>query len=141
MFNRVLNMSLTRFHWSLSNSEQSVFPSHLEIILGWLLDASLLVVSNQGQKIAKKWSWQCVKGVHTRSYSGPHFSRIFPHSDWIRIDTLRIQSNAGKCGKNADQNNSKYGHFLRSVSGSLKIILSVPNHEVELFDFRLSRNN
>ena len=23
--------------------------------------------------------------------------------------------NAGKCGKNVDQNNSKYGHFLRSV--------------------------
>ena len=23
--------------------------------------------------------------------------------------------NAGKCGKNADQNNSEYGHFLRSV--------------------------
>ena len=24
--------------------------------------------------------------------------------------------NAGKCGKNADQNNSEYGHFLRSAS-------------------------
>ena len=23
--------------------------------------------------------------------------------------------NVGKCGKNADQNNSEYGHFLRSV--------------------------
>ena len=24
--------------------------------------------------------------------------------------------NAGKCGKNVDQNNSEYGHFLRSGS-------------------------
>ena len=24
--------------------------------------------------------------------------------------------NAGKCGENADQNNSEYGHFLRSVA-------------------------
>ena len=28
-----------------------------------------------------------VKRVRIRSYSGPHFSRIFPHSDWIRRDT------------------------------------------------------
>ena len=81
------------------------------------------------------------KTVRIRSYSGPHFSRIFPHSDWIRR-VLRIRSysgpyfshsfphsdwirrvtsylsvfspNAGKCGKNADQNNSEYGYFLRS---------------------------
>ena len=26
--------------------------------------------------------------------------------------------NAGKCGKNADQNNSEYGHFLHSDCGS-----------------------
>ena len=55
------------------------------------------------------------KSTHIRSYSGPHFSFIFPHSESIRRDmerSLRIQS---ECGKNADQNNSKYGHFLRSV--------------------------
>ena len=28
-----------------------------------------------------------VKGVLIRSYSGPHFSRISPHSDWIWRDT------------------------------------------------------
>ena len=27
------------------------------------------------------------KRVRIRGYSGPHFSRIFPHSDWIRGDT------------------------------------------------------
>ena len=53
-----------------------------------------------------------VKSVHTRSYSGPHVSRIVTHSDWIRRDTpyLSVSSaNAGKSGKNADQNNFKYG--------------------------------
>ena len=35
--------------------------------------------------------------------------RIFRHLDWIRRDTPYLSvfsSNAGKCGKNADQNNS-----------------------------------
>ena len=45
----------------------------------------------------------------------PAFSRIFPYSDGIRRDTeyLSVLSpNEGKCGKNAEQNNSQYGHFL-----------------------------
>ena len=61
----------------------------------------------------------CVKRVRIRSYSGLQFSLIFPHSDWIRRNTeyLSVFSpNAGKCGKNADQNNSEYGHPLRSAS-------------------------
>ena len=45
----------------------------------------------------------CVKSVRIRSYSGPHFLlRISPYSVQIR--------------ENADQNNSEYGHFLRSES-------------------------
>ena len=28
-------------------------------------------------------NYHCVKSVRIRRYSGPHFSRIFPHSDWI----------------------------------------------------------
>ena len=41
----------------------------------------------------------CVKSVRSRSYSGPHFSHIFPHSDWIRRDTEYLSvfcPNAGK---------------------------------------------
>ena len=45
----------------------------------------------------------CIKSVHIRSYSGPHFSRIFPHLDWTRRDTW----------ENMNQNNSEYGLFLR----------------------------
>ena len=39
------------------------------------------------------------KSVRIWSYSSPHFSRIFPHSDWIRRDTpysVRMWENAGK---------------------------------------------
>ena len=39
----------------------------------------------------------CVKNVRIRYYSGLHFSRIFPHSEWIRRDA-----------------ESFYGFFLRS---------------------------
>ena len=45
----------------------------------------------------------CVKRVRIRSYSGPHFFRIL------------FSSNAGKYGKNADQNNSEHGHFFSNV--------------------------
>ena len=43
-----------------------------------------------------------VKRVRIRNYSGPHFSRIFPHSEWIRRDTAYLSvfsPNAGKCRK------------------------------------------
>ena len=69
----------------------------------------------------------CVKSVRIPSYSGLHFFHIFPHSDWIRRNTgyLSVFSkNSGKYGKNADQNNSKYGHFLRSVK-LLKILFAL----------------
>lgn len=59
----------------------------------------------------------CVKNVPIRYYSGPHFSCIFPLSDWIRIC---IQHECGKMWKNADQNNYEHGHFLRSNRAQYK---------------------
>ena len=53
-----------------------------------------------------------VKRVRIRSYSGLHFSRIFLLS-WFSHSIFSL--NAGKCGENADQNNSEYGYLLRSV--------------------------
>ena len=53
-----------------------------------------------------------MKSVRIQSYSGPHFFLHFPA---FGLNTERYP-NAGKCGKNADQNNSKYGHFLHSVT-------------------------
>ena len=58
----------------------------------------------------------CVKRVCIWSYSGPHFSQIFPHpSEYVEIPRLSVfRRNARKSRKNVDQNNSEYGHFLRS---------------------------
>ena len=43
--------------------------------------------------------------------------RFFPHFPAFGLNTNRyvFNPNAGKCGKNAEQNNSEYGQFLRSV--------------------------
>ena len=44
--------------------------------------------------------------------------RIFPHLDWIRTECgkiLRISPYSVRMQENADQNNSIYGHSLRSV--------------------------
>ena len=46
--------------------------------------------------------------------------RIFPHSDWIRRD-LRISLYSVQIWENTDQNNSEYGHFLRSVREAVKV--------------------
>ena len=48
-------------------------------LLGILLSPSKILSS-----LDENSNWHCVKRVRIRSYSGPHFSRIFPHSDWIR---------------------------------------------------------
>ena len=76
----------------------------LFIYFKWLVFR--LIVSD-----AYSWYCQCVKRVRIRSYSSPHFPRIFPHSDWIRRVSLRIQS---ECGKIRTRKNSVFGHFSRS---------------------------
>ena len=43
--------------------------------------------------------------------------RILPHSGWIRRD-LRISPYSVRMQTNANQNNSKYRHFLRSVNSA-----------------------
>ena len=80
-------------------------------------------ISPAMESYANRISFHCVKGVRIQSCSSPHFFRIFSHSDLIRRDLpyLSVFSpNAGKCGKNADQNNSEYEHFLRRVYGGFK---------------------
>ena len=43
----------------------------------------------------------------------------FPHWDWIWRSTLHLSA-LSPYGENADQNNSEYGHFLHSVSSTVK---------------------
>ena len=55
---------------------------------------------------------------------------VFPHSHGIRRDTEYLSvfwANAGKCEKNADHNNSKYGNFLHSVADLKKITEDTKN--------------
>ena len=61
--------------------------------------------------------WRNESQFDNNECSGPHFSRIFPHSDCIRRDTEYpsvFSPNAAECEKNVDQNNCEYGHFFRS---------------------------
>ena len=90
---------------------------------------SLRITLIEMEAIVSEDKKHCVKSDRIRSYSGPHSSLIFPHSDWMRRDTeyLSVFSpNAGKCDKNADQNNSEYGHFL--VCAFL-LVESIPSSE------------
>ena len=56
----------------------------------------------------------CIKSSRVRSYSGPHFSRIFPHSDWIRRIlrispySVRMRENAGKMGTRITPNKDTF---------------------------------
>ena len=38
----------------------------------------------------------CAKRVRIPSYSGPHFSRIFPHSEYLSVFSLNWEKNAKK---------------------------------------------
>ena len=75
--------------------------------------------------------------VRIRSYSGPHFLRIFGLNTYLSV----FSPNAGKSGKNADQNNSECGLFLRSkynqivlnVSTSWGISTAIAKSEMGLF--------
>ena len=54
----------------------------------------------------------CIKKIPIRSYSGPHFPRI-----WTEFGEMRsIFPFSVRMRENAGQNNSEYGHFLRSDS-------------------------
>ena len=61
-------------------------------------------------KIFNSSDIHCVKSVRIRSYSGQHFLAFSQYS-------VRMQ-------ENANQNNSEYGHFLRS--DNVIILQSVP---------------
>ena len=54
---------------------------------------------------------RCVKSALIRSYSGQHFPAFGLNTERI----LRISPDLVRMRQNADQNNSEYGHFLRSV--------------------------
>ena len=52
--------------------------------------------------------YDCVKSVRIRSYSGLHFPAFGLNTERCGVSSVQMR-------ENADQNNSDYGHFLRSV--------------------------
>ena len=54
--------------------------------------------------------FHCVKSACIRSYSGPHFSWIFPVFG-LNTERYSVQIRENTAG----QSNSEYGHFLRSA--------------------------
>ena len=56
----------------------------------------------------------CVKSVRIRSYSGPYFPAYGQNTERYGVSQLYLV----QMRENADQNNSEYGHFSRSVNVS-----------------------
>ena len=55
----------------------------------------------------------------------PAFSRIRTECGAIQYHSV-FSPNTGECGKNADQNNSKYGHLLCSDNLPSSVIIILP---------------
>ena len=85
----IINCAVNRFYW-LSLPQKTLGKK-------WNPYSCVIIITNEDYWV-NIIRYHCVKRVRIRSYSGPHFPRIFPHSDWIRRDTvsLRIQSECGK---------------------------------------------
>ena len=63
----------------------------------------------------------CVKCARIRSYSGPRFSRIFPHLDRIRRGSMspcsvRMRENAGKMWTRITPNTDSFYSVIRASS-------------------------
>ena len=100
-------------------------------------------------------SWHYVKSARIRSYSGPDFSRFFPHLNWIRRDySVRIRENAGKMRTRITPNTDSFHagwvkentvkkYILRRIKNTLSLIVSNEGFFTPLFyekDF-LKQNN
>ena len=125
-----ISLQLLIFHIS------HLFPVHRAIFIG--LRSWDSIVHNAAIALPEDQQW-CVKRALIQSYSGPHFSRSFPHLDWIRRDTSYLSvfsPNAGKYAKNADQNNSEYGHiYAVNITGLLReILILFRKFQKNLFD-------
>ena len=82
----------------------------------------------------------CVKSVWIRSYSGLHFSCIFPHSDWVRRDNPYLsvfspmRKNAGKMRTTITPNTNTFyavpfspiDNFFKKTVRKVSMYLLVP---------------
>ena len=110
----------------------SLISKNFDIMLNFFSIIIIIIIFNLISDIPKYFymsfkTWityyteqHCIKSVCIWSYSGLHFSHIFPN-----LDSIWRGPSAGKCGENADQNNSKYGKFLCSASNIIAAALRV----------------
>ena len=86
----------------------------------WLLTAVMFVVAKYLFLTEKKTN-HSVKSVRIQSYSGPYFPAFGLNTERYGV-SLCIPS---EHGKNADQNNSKYGPFSRREYLKVSTILGI----------------
>ena len=77
--------------------------------------------------------FHCVKRVRIRSYSGPHFSRIFSHLDWIQRDSIspysvRMRENPGKMRTRITPNTDSFYALFFIVINKRKLSNQPPGY-------------
>ena len=93
---RSFSLAILLAIWSLLRWKKKIKARRNELSITFLA----MIPKNH----ANKGKEHCAKRARIRSYSGPHFYRIFPHLDWMQRDMEYLSvfiPNAGKCGKNA----------------------------------------
>ena len=74
-------------------------------------------------------------------YSELFWSAFFPHfpAFWLNTESV-FGLNAGKCGKNADQNNSEHGHFISSAMLCFVISFQLFSHNYQTLNIIIYLN-
>ena len=129
--------SFSTFDYYAFHNKTIIFNFQWPLVLGDLKFWSSNYTNGKKKKanmfffISQPNQLHCVKSVRIQSYSSPYFP-VFGLNTERYLVSLRIQSECGKIlrispysvrmWENTDQNNSKYGQFLRSAAKWLTIV-------------------
>ena len=109
------------FHWFFTSTgsiwKSKVYGCHLKtskIIVSCFSVKTLMNCSNKCSGFSSTSTQYCVKSVRTRTYSGLHFPAFGLNTERYSVSLLYSARVREKTG----QNNSEYGHFLRSTCSS-----------------------
>ena len=108
-FNRLAKTTtIPKTHWYFVHKYQR--NSSMNKVTSLL--RSFLNIFTITSNYSKTNSYHYAKSVRIRSYSGRYFATLGLNTE----RSLRISPYSVQMRENTDQNNSKYGHFSRSVS-------------------------
>ena len=110
-----LNNFLSRYLLRILSVSETILPQNTN--RKWLL---IFVVAKY-LFLTEKETNRSIKSVHIQSYSGPYFPAFGLNTERYGV-SLCIPS---EHGKNADQNNSKYGPFSRREYLKVSTILGI----------------